>query len=559
MATIVGLTVEFKAKTKKLTKALKGAKARVGRFARAARKAISKAFSKGVKKAITSIKKLVKSIFSIKGALAAALSVGGLIVFFDRMTKNVKELSVWSKTLNVSINDLQKFGFAVKSVGFDMDKMTDILKDVQDKMGDFLVSGGGEAADIFEEMGQNIDDFKNLGPVQILEKLERVTSKLSDKKRIFIFEALANDASKLLPLLSKNSKELNRMAKEFESFGLRFTKQQVANANQFQKQMGVMGTLWSGFTQMLASELAPAFNPFFNMIKKAVKDMGGMREVTQTVARFAVTMGIAFLNAFDKAQKGARILAQEVLKAFTRISRSANTMIGLIIKGFDSIPGIDMSESIKQINKFDKQFTSTIDNANKRIKGITKEANVFAGVTSKLQLFRANIGGVVDFANSVTAVTDTTRALTKAEKKRAKALKKEQKREQKELEKKNGWLAKLKAQYEATKLAALQLAQVEQGGGLITQLQGAAKKASEAVNTKEGSRNRQILEAGLEFLKRGGPDGKGEGGIGGEIKILITTDEKGLIKPVVQSSELKEKVKVLINGVISKQAIINDR
>lgn len=567
MATISNLVVEISAKTAKFRnniknaiKILRGIPKKV-REVIAANDKMAKKSTKAAKKIEDNNKKIGKSFSLITVGIGlvstalAALSGKALVNFIDKNTRSIKELQTWSKTLNVGVNDIQKFAFAVKSVGFEMDKVTDILKDVNDKVGDALVGGGGEFANLLEDLKINIDRFQGLNPQEVLLELARATENLNAQKRVFIFEALANDASKLLPLLKNNGAELKKMSKDFEEFGLKFTQQQVNNAAQFQKNMGTMSALWRGFTEMLSAELAPAFEPLFKFVQDYIKEAGGMQVITQRIAKAAVQLGISFLDGIDKAQKTLRIFIVLLGDALNRFGSFFATIVRGILKGLDMIPLVDLSGPIKKLDDAINVMNWRLGQTAKRVKEIGKEEALFGGATKSLQEFKNRIGATKEYANAVERVTDTERALTKSEKKRQKELEKERKKALKEQKKKNSLLQKARDLYAQINQKAMGLNQTEQGGGLIAQLQSAAQKASGFVSTAAGERNRQLFKAGLKFLETGGAGDKK----GGEVLIKITTDDKGIIKPVVESKELTEKIKVVVDGQARQQARINDR
>ena len=74
-----------------------------------------------------------------------------------------------SQVANASTTEFQKFAQAARTVGVEQDKVADILKDVNDRVGDFLATGGGPMKDFFENVaplvGVTADQFRNLsGP-----------------------------------------------------------------------------------------------------------------------------------------------------------------------------------------------------------------------------------------------------------------------------------------------------------------------------------------------------------------------------------------------------------
>ena len=48
------------------------------------------------------------------------------------------------------LSSFRSSAIAAKGYGIEQDKLSDILKDTNDKVGDFLTTGGGALADYFE-------------------------------------------------------------------------------------------------------------------------------------------------------------------------------------------------------------------------------------------------------------------------------------------------------------------------------------------------------------------------------------------------------------------------
>ncbi|MFX6559788.1 hypothetical protein ABTG55_19615, partial [Acinetobacter baumannii] len=82
----------------------------------------------------------------------------------------------------------------------------DIMKDVNDKFGDFMQTGGGEMADFFEKIapkvGVTAKEFQGLSGPQILEKYHQTlqTANVSQAEMTFYMDSLADDATLLAPL-----------------------------------------------------------------------------------------------------------------------------------------------------------------------------------------------------------------------------------------------------------------------------------------------------------------------------------------------------------------------
>lgn len=296
MATLANLIVEITAKDNKLRRGLNSSLKAVKSFSSKGRKALGFMFDKAsngisrvssgfnraglsvarfAKRSIVSLGGMLKKLTLVSLALAPILAVS-----FARSTR---EISAWSKTLGTSVETLQVWSLAAKGVGIQGDKVADIFKDLSDKLGDALLTGGGEAANIFKDLGLDINTFARLKPEVALQKIADATQHLSKQKRIFIFEALASDSSRLLPLLDKGGIAIRKMGQEMKDLGTIVSGPQAQAssnfADQFDKLSGVVVAIGSKITAGLSVPLEAATKAVVAFIKQA----GGIDNVAAKV------------------------------------------------------------------------------------------------------------------------------------------------------------------------------------------------------------------------------------------------------------------------------------
>ena len=105
------------------------------------------------------------------GYIAVAVGVAGAAIgaLVRNQIEMTAELTKTAYIANTTVENIQKYVVAAKGMGIETDKLGDIFKDTQDKVGDFLTTGGGEMADFFENIAPQVkvtaDQFRNLsGP-----------------------------------------------------------------------------------------------------------------------------------------------------------------------------------------------------------------------------------------------------------------------------------------------------------------------------------------------------------------------------------------------------------
>ena len=177
-------------------------------------------------KAKTGVSSFATTALDKLGTVAKYAS-GALVAGFVAAAKGAldyaKEIETLAKISNTTTDEFQYFAAGAKTVGIEQEKLADIFKDVNDKIGDFLQAGSGPMVDFFENIapaiGVTADEFKNLSGPQALQlyydSLEQAN--LSQQEMTFYMEAIASDATNLIPLLKNGGagfKEFGDAARE---------------------------------------------------------------------------------------------------------------------------------------------------------------------------------------------------------------------------------------------------------------------------------------------------------------------------------------------------------
>ena len=143
------------------------------------------------------------------------------------------------------------------------------MKDVNDKFGDFMQTGGGEMADFFEKIapkvGVTAQQFKGLSGPQILEKYYQTLQKanVSQAEMTFYMEAIANDATLLAPLLDNNGQKLKEYAKQAHDLGVIMSEDAIAATKEFNTSLETVQTTLQGVLTRIAAQ-APSLTELAN-------------------------------------------------------------------------------------------------------------------------------------------------------------------------------------------------------------------------------------------------------------------------------------------------------
>ncbi|WP_323115157.1 phage tail tape measure protein [Pseudomonas guariconensis] len=216
-------------------------------------------------------RKQVEANAKIVGAAiggAVATGVATLTALTVSAINTASEISKLASVANVSTNDFQKLAAGAKTVGIEQDKLADIFKDVNDKVGDYLNTGGGEMLDFFEQIapkvGVTADQFRNLSGSQALglyvSSLEK--AKVSQSDMTFYLEAIANDATLLLPLLRNNSEGFKRFGDAAEAAGAIMDDKTIRAAQELKAATWLVDQSVSGLSNQITSAMLPTLANF---------------------------------------------------------------------------------------------------------------------------------------------------------------------------------------------------------------------------------------------------------------------------------------------------------
>lgn len=205
------------------------------------------------------------SVRSLTPHLLSLIGISGTFVGVAVDTLNkAAELQNLSNVSGMNVEQFQYYVAGAKKVGIEQEKLADIFKDTRDKVGDFIATGGGEMADFFEniapKVGVAVDQFKKLNGQEALQLYVDTLQKagVSQNEMVFYLEAIANDATLLLPLLNQGGESWKKYGDAAQSAGAILGQGTVDEAVKAKQALGDFQTSVSGVTNTLVANAAPA-------------------------------------------------------------------------------------------------------------------------------------------------------------------------------------------------------------------------------------------------------------------------------------------------------------
>ena len=85
-----------------------------------------------------------------------ALAIGGLAVMSIEAAKADAQMAMLATRAKIGIENFQIFTYAAEQLGISQDQLGSIFADVQEKLGEFSATAGGEAVEFFDALKNNL-------------------------------------------------------------------------------------------------------------------------------------------------------------------------------------------------------------------------------------------------------------------------------------------------------------------------------------------------------------------------------------------------------------------
>lgn len=385
------LNVILSARDRQFTKAMDRAQRRVEKFASKSQKDLSRTTK--------AVSMLSAAASKIGPAFTLTAAAAGLQQMFKSATETAFEIDKLSKLAGVGTERFQELAFAARSVGVDQEKLADILKDTNDKFGDFFLTGAGPLADFFETIGPKVgitaEAFKGLSSDQALglyvQKLQEAG--VNQQELTFFLEALASDATLLAPLLVNNANALNQMAEEARDLGVVIDQDLIGKSARMRTQFDQVISAMQKKFQAFAMTVVVGFDAIFD-----ISEQEQMREIDKEMTRVQKERG--------RLSEMLRNLSQTPMDD----TRKAEIEKGIVA---------DLQKQSELYNNLQAQYTAIVDNLELRLKleekfqELGETGNTGSGLTSPENLSAVNkqlqiMGAAMDDLDSIASTLENS-------------------------------------------------------------------------------------------------------------------------------------------------------
>lgn len=335
------------------------------------------------KKMSAPYEKAAKRAAAVGAAVVGA--AGGIAAFTKSAANSSRELQNFTRVANTTTTEFQALAMGAEQYGISNEKLADQLKDVNDRVGDFLSTGGGPMADFFEniapKVGVTAEQFQKLSGPQALQlyisSLEKAG--VNQQQMTFYLEAMASDLTNLSPLFADNGRAIEENRRKIDSLGLTISGLDHAQLNELNKTFSVMKTQANNAKIIIGAKLAPWITEMSNRLltagnssmdfgdavedsfSKAMKVAGFLGDMLHTtkgiflgIQLVAESAGSAIMTVFELAAKAvSQYFIDPIIADINRVITHLNK-----IKGID-LDTLDFTRNSESMQKFEQMASAS--------------------------------------------------------------------------------------------------------------------------------------------------------------------------------------------------------
>lgn len=285
-------SAQFQEGIAKAKSALKGFKGLMQNF--------GNAIKSGLLKVLMSFKQILIGVGVAATAAATAIAAGTI-----KIAKNAREIERQAKSLGMSVQGYQAMGKAAEKFGISQEQVGDIVKDANEKLGEYIATGGGELKDFMEQVakpqGVSAEDLLSLPAEDRLIKMQSLmeAQNLTLEEQIFYWESIANDASKLRGILANSGAEFEAIKAKAIALGTILSDDVVANLSNFDKNLDSIGGTMSGWGNLLVSGFSGPLAELSGKLATVLQDAQWIRDIFTAMGTGIGVAISSISSAFD--------------------------------------------------------------------------------------------------------------------------------------------------------------------------------------------------------------------------------------------------------------------
>jgi hypothetical protein len=296
------LIIQMRVDMGRLEADLRAANARLDQMGNAGRGAGDDVDS-GMKKARKAANDFGAAVVAAGAAATAALA--GVIA---STLQTVDVINRVAGATGMAAEEFQYYAAGARMLGVEQEELGAVFRDTQEKIGEFLDTGGGGMIDFFEQVaplvGVTAEELNRLGGAKALQlvydSMEKVG--LSSDQMIFQLEAIASESSTLIPLLRNGGEGFKFFGDQAQQAGAILDRDLIRSTTELKVQMNELSANFTGARNEIARQLIPTLldlGDAFSDNAEGGEVMVSVAAAIATAVKIAGATALGAISAFE--------------------------------------------------------------------------------------------------------------------------------------------------------------------------------------------------------------------------------------------------------------------
>mgnify|MGYP006908064296 CR=1 FL=1 len=361
-------------------------------------------------------------------AASSATALAGMAL---QTANQAAELEQFALRANTTTQEFQKMAVGAAAFGIEGDKLSDMMKDFNEKLGELTAIGAGGGVDFFEQIAMKTEGTSEAAQQLILdmqklsgpEALQLYVDKLEEagvtqQQMSFYLESMASDMTDLIPLLVNGGEGMRLYGDMAERAGIIMTDETIEAAKTLKDQVYMLDLQMQGAKNQLMQAVIPAFVDIAEAFLGGSEQGLQFTEVANGVAntlKGVATIAIGAVAAIQMVGKALGGMAAVGGAIYNEMDWYEANPLGLLKATYDARGQIaSIHEGIKSdlkgvaedyMNRYDALWNKGASSRAQQLRGI-RELNQNVGNTN---------AGLSELASKQNESEKATRQNTKAQ------------------------------------------------------------------------------------------------------------------------------------------------
>ncbi len=223
---------------------------------------------------------------SMAAGLVGGLVAGGINGMVDRVgniAKGIAEIGNEAKRAGMKLEDFQEWKYVAEQNRIGVDSLTDGIKELNLRADEFIVTGGGSAAEAFQRLGFSADALKAKlkDPSALFTEIIGKLGQLDRAAQIRIADELfgGTGGERFVELIDQGADGLNRTRQEARDLGLVMSQDVIEKAAELDRKFNQVANTVDVALKQAIVEAAAALGDFLNAFSQ-LPGMVSLRERT---------------------------------------------------------------------------------------------------------------------------------------------------------------------------------------------------------------------------------------------------------------------------------------